>query len=166
MSASNKLIFSLAQNLDIDEKNQARNNIGAVGAFRQSVQTETVTLSSDQAQNGVIEVATKFDSGHYIMNVELYIATGSNVSDSRVPVRLTFVYNNVGPTDDTMWTSALEQFNNNAPWYAGLTMADAYVGPILTSRKLRINWEPSKIQAGVSIQVTISYLLISETEPS
>lgn len=31
MSASNKLIFSLAQNLDIDEKNQARKNIGAVG---------------------------------------------------------------------------------------------------------------------------------------
>ena len=30
MSASNKLIFSLTQNLDIDEKNQARKNIGAV----------------------------------------------------------------------------------------------------------------------------------------
>ena len=30
MSTSNKLIFSLAQNLDIDEKNQARKNIGAV----------------------------------------------------------------------------------------------------------------------------------------
>ena len=166
MSASNKLIFSLEQNLDIDEKNQARNNIGAVGAFRQTVQTETVTLSNDQAQNGVIEVATKFNSGHYIMNVELYIATGSNVSDSRVPVRLTFSYNNGGSTNDTMWTSALERFNNSAPWYAGLTMADAYVGPMLTSRKLRINWEPWKIQAGVSIQVTISYLLISETEPS
>ncbi len=30
MSASNKLIFSLAQNLDIDKRNQARKNIGAV----------------------------------------------------------------------------------------------------------------------------------------
>ena len=30
MSVSNKLIFSLAQNLDIVEKNQARKNIGAV----------------------------------------------------------------------------------------------------------------------------------------
>jgi len=30
MSASNKLIFSLAQNLDIDEKNQTRKNIGDV----------------------------------------------------------------------------------------------------------------------------------------
>jgi hypothetical protein len=48
MSASNKLIFSLAQNLDIDEKNQARKNIGAVGSFQQSTQTETVTLSNDQ----------------------------------------------------------------------------------------------------------------------
>lgn len=30
MSASNKLIFSLEQNLDIDEKNQARKNIGEI----------------------------------------------------------------------------------------------------------------------------------------
>ena len=30
MSASNKLIFSFAQDLDIDEKNQKRKNIGAV----------------------------------------------------------------------------------------------------------------------------------------
>jgi hypothetical protein len=48
MSASNKLIFSLAQNLDIDEKNQACKNIGAVGSFQQSTQTETVTLSNEQ----------------------------------------------------------------------------------------------------------------------
>lgn len=34
MSASNKLIFSLEQNLDTDEKNQARKNIGAVGCFK------------------------------------------------------------------------------------------------------------------------------------
>lgn len=34
MSASNNIIFSLDQNLDIDEKNQARKNIGAVGCFK------------------------------------------------------------------------------------------------------------------------------------
>jgi len=42
MSASNKLIFSLAQNLDIDEKNRVRENLGAVRCFMQTAMTRPI----------------------------------------------------------------------------------------------------------------------------
>ena len=166
MSASNKLIFSLEQNLDIDEKNRARNNIGAVGAFRQQIQSENITLTNDQAQAGHIAVPlTHHNLGAYLLNVELYAATGSNISDQRVPIRLELRYNN-GSSSSVMWTSALERFNSNAPWYAGLSILDnSGINP-LTSLELIVKWEPGKIQTGVTLGLTIEYTLLSETEPS
>ena len=166
MSASNKLIFSLAQNLDIDEKNRARNNIGAVAAIRQSIQSENITLTNDQAQAGQIAVPlTHHNLGAYLLNVELYAATSSNISDQRVPIRLELRYNN-GSSSSVMWTSAIERFNSNAPWYAGLSILDnSGINP-LTSLELIVKWEPWKIQTGVTLGLTIEYTLLSETEPS
>lgn len=166
MSASNKLIFSLEQNLDIDEKNQARKNIGAVAAISQSIQSENITLTNDQAQAGHIVVPlTHHNLGAYLLNVELYAATGSNISDQRVPIRLELRYNG-GSSSSVMWTSALEKFNNSAPWYAGLSILDnSGINP-LTSLELIVKWEPWKIQTGVTIGLTVEYILLSETEPS
>lgn len=166
MSASNKLIFSLEQNLDINEKNRARKNIGAVAAIRQVTQDESITLTNDQAQRGRIEVPLdNHDIGTYLLNVELYATTSSSISDQRVPIRLYFQYSNA-LASATEWTSALERLNSNSPWYAGLSMLPSSTITQHTVKNLVVYWEPLKIQAGVTIRLTIEYILLSETEPS
>lgn len=169
MSASNKLIFSLEQNLDIDEKNQARKNIGAVGLFRHNAQSATHTVTNDEAQAGTIEIPLDhFVRGVYLLDVQLYAGSGEGLSNTRIPLRVCFNYHfeGGGHSSSLEHTGALEQIDNTGPWYYGDSIRLHTDLGTLTGIDLEVYWGPWKIQAGKNIDVSISYVLLSETDPS
>jgi hypothetical protein len=168
MSASNKIIFSLAQNLNINEKNQARKNIGAVGFFWDNTQSVSHVVTNDEAQVGTIKIPLQhYDSGVYLLDVRLYAGSGSNLGNTRIPLRVRFEYKFDGGSHSSSLehTGALEQIDNDGPWYYGDTIRLRTNLGTLTGIDLEVYWGPWKIQANTSIDVTISYVLLSETEP-
>ena len=169
MSASNKLIFSLDQTLTDDEKTQARKNIGAIGMFWDNAQSDSHTVTNDEAQAGSIKIPlAHFDSGVYLLEIELYAASGANLGNSRIPLRMTFDYNfqNGGHASSYAHTGALEQIDNGGPWYYGDSKRVRTDVGTLTGVDLTIYWGPWKIQANTTIKVSIGYVLLSQTEPS
>lgn len=168
MSASNKLIFSLAQNLDIDEKNQARKNIGAVGCFGQSYQTATHTITNDEAQHGGFDVTLTHNSpGRYLLKINVYSGTNDGLQSDRYPLRLSAIqnYSGGGQSSVELGTTALERLDSPGPWYANATMILPNTFNA-TSIVLHLYFGMHKIPANAVLTVTIDYHLLSETDPS
>lgn len=168
MASCNKLIFSLTQNLDINEKNQARNNIGAVGCFDQAYQTVTHTITNDEAQNGGFDITLSHNSpGRYLLKINVYSGPNDGLQSDRYGLRLSAIqnYSGGGQSAVEMSTTALERLDSPGPWYANVTalLPNTFNA---TSIVLHLYFGTHKVPANAVITVSIDYHLLSETDPS
>jgi hypothetical protein len=167
MSASNKLIVSLAQNLDADKKNQARSNIGAVGAFTQQVQLGTHTVTNDEADSGVFDIQLSHHSaGLYILCITVQSGKDDGLNTDRYPMRISADLNHAdGRSTVELETSALERIDNSGNWLANI--ASLLPNTVnASSIYLHLYFGRNKIPANSTINFIIKYYLLSETKPS
>jgi len=169
MSASNKLIFSLAQNLDIDEKNQARKNIGAVGCFGHPFQTVTHTVTNDESQQGSFDITLSNKAkGRYFLRLSMYSGDNDGLQSDRYPFRITSYINleGGGQLVSELASSSLDRLDSPGTWYSIFTALLDNTSGTATSIVLHFYFGTHKIQANTTITTTIFYHLVSETEPS
>lgn len=169
MPASNKIIFSLTQNLDIDEKNRARHNIGAVGLFNRTAQTVTHTVTNNEAQAGHITLPLSLvKPGVYLVNLELYAASDAGLGNTRIPLHIRFDYTYEGGAHSSSFvhTGTLEQLENNGSWHYGDSISLRTNYSDLTGVSLEIYFAAWAIQANKNVQISVDSVLLSETDPT
>jgi hypothetical protein len=137
--------------------------------FSYNSQSVSHAITNAEAQAGKIRIPLDhFDSGVYLLDIELYAASSANLGNGRIPLRSYFDYTFQGGGHSSSFehTGSLEQIDNGGPWYYGDTIRLRTNFGTLTGVDLVIYWGPLKIPENTSINVTISYVLLSETDPS
>ncbi len=146
MSASNKLIFSLAQNLDIDEKNQACKNIGAIRGYNVNTITGSHQISQSEAQTGTMTFSV-FNSGIkgvMLYNVGIEVPASANLSQNVYPVqvKLNFTFEGGGTSYATVATGVLCRTGNDRAWdlYVNFFYDFDHHNRAITALKMTVDW--------------------------
>lgn len=161
MSESNKLIFSLEQNLDIDEQNRACKNIGAIRGYNISTITGSHQISNSEASTGTMtfSVFTSGIKGVVLYNIGIEVPTSANLGQNIYPVilKLNFTFEGGGTSYATVATGVLCRTSNSRPWdlYANFTYDFDIHSQTITALTLEVDWGELVIPQNTEIIYTI-----------
>lgn len=161
MSASNKLIFSLAQNLTDDEKSRACKNIGAIRSFAMNTITGSHQLTQGEASTGTVNFSVFWTgiSGVILYDVGIEVPETANLGQNTYPVivKLNFTFEGGGTAYATVATGVLCRTGSNRPWDCYVNFAydyDQHNRPI-TALKLSVEWGEWVIPQNTEIIYTV-----------
>lgn len=145
-----------------DDSFDAR-SVGITMTSQGSQSVDHVVTSAEASAGHMLIPLEHFDRGQYLLNVQLYAGNGTQLGRSRVPFRISFKYQfDHSDSWSLEHTGALEQVDNNGPWYYGDTIRLSTEVSGLTGIYLEVYWGANNVQANKTISVTISYVLLSE----
>lgn len=161
MSASNKLIFSLEQNLTTDEQNRACKNIGAIRDYTIATVTGSHQISNSEAQSGTMTFNALFTGvkGVVLFNVGIEVPTTANLGQNIYPVilKLNFTFEGGGTSYATVATGVLCRTSNSRPWdlYANFTYDFDIHSQTIAALTLEVDWGELVIPQSTEIIYTI-----------
>lgn len=162
MSASNKLIFSLAQNLTADEQNRACKNIGAIRGYTITPVSGSHQISQSEASSGGMSFNAMFSGvgGIVLYDVGIEVPPSANLGQNMYPVIITLdlTFEGGGTAALKVATGVLCRTSQNASWHLYVNFAydfDIYAHP-LTNVMIRVDWGEWVIPQSTEIVYTIS----------
>lgn len=146
-----------------DDSFNAR-SVAGIAMTHQAIQSVDHTVTSGEASSGDIRIPlSHFDRGVYLLNIQLYAGSGSHFGSNHVPLRISFRYRFGGSDSWTLeHTGALEQVDQNGPWYYGSTIQLNTNLSSLTGIDLDIYFGANKVVENDIVGVKITYTLLSE----
>lgn len=147
-----------------DDSFNAR-SVAGIAMTHQALQSVEHTVTSVEASSGNILIPlSHFDRGVYLLNIQLYAGGhSSHFGSSRIPLRISFRYRFDGSDSWTLeHTGALEQVDQNGPWYYGSTIQLNTDLPTLTGVDVEFYFGANKLVENDTINVKINYTLLSK----
>lgn len=161
MSASNKLIFSLEQNLTTDEQNRACKNIGAIRGYNITTTTGSHQISQSEASSGTMTFSVFTDGikGVVLYDVGIEVPTSANLGQNIYPVqvKLNFTFEGGNTAYATVATGILCRTGNSRPWDLYVNFFydfDLHNQPI-TALTMTVDWGELVIPQSTEIIYTI-----------
>lgn len=146
MSASNKLIFSLKQNLTDDEKSQACKNIGAIRGYTIATVSGSHQISSSEAQSGTMTFNALFTGvkGVVLYDVGIEVPPSANLGQNIYPIVITLniTREGGGTSAEKVATGVLCRTSNGQNWclYANFAYDFDVVAMPITNLMIQIDW--------------------------
>lgn len=166
MSASNKLIFSLAQTLTDDEKSQACKNIGAARTAYYPSLTGSHQITQTEAQNGVIKFGLTMPNALknnclVLFQVEIDVPTSANLGQNSYPVlvELRLTDADSGTAHETMASGVLCRTASNTQWKFVTSFMFDYrrINREWTMTEIDIDWGAWTVPQSTEIIYSIAY---------
>jgi hypothetical protein len=168
MSASNKLIFSLAQNLTDSEKYQGRTNLGTFGMYdiAEAEQSQTVGGGSVNLQ---YTVGSSLHNGVYLLNIDLSVSPDGLVpTDKAVPCVIFVDMNRSGGgvTPISRFTGALTRIESSGGYELGMSVMLPVDVDNALSFRFNCEFEIGKLPQGTVVKFNAEGVLIGNVEPT
>ena len=168
MSASNKLIFSLAQNLTDAEKYQGRTNLGTFGMYdiTEAEQSQTV---GGVSINLAYTVGSSLHKGVYLLNINLSVSPGGLVPTDKAVPCVIFVDENRpggGVSANTRFTGALTRIESSGGYELGMTAMLPVVHSDSLSFRFNCEFEIGKLPQGTVVKFNAEGVFIGNIEPT
>lgn len=155
MSASNKLIFSLAQNLTDSEKYQGRANIGALSKYRILPVTLNHTVTQQEAASGQFSFSVNAtQAGLYLLSLHLYVSPdGTKPNENLVPLLLDVTRHSSSGGSGSLsnYATTLTRLEQNGPHSCRVDIFQN-VYEQLSSLEFVVNSEPYKIPQNTPVK--------------
>ena len=161
MSASNKLIFSLAQNLTADEQNRACKNIGAIRGYTITPVSGSHQISNSEAQSGTMTFNALFSGikGVVFYDVGIEVPSSANLGQNMYPVivQLNLTFEGGGTSSFKVATGVLCRTGQNQNWclYANFAYDFDVHNQTLTNVMIQVDWGEWVIPQSTEIIYTI-----------
>lgn len=168
MSESNKLIFSLEQNLTDAEKYQGRTNLGTFGMYDipGAEQSQTVDGGSVDLQYTVGNILHK---GLYLLNIDLSVDHDGLVpTDKAVPCVIFVDENRPGGavSPNSRFTGALTRIESSGGYKLGMTVMLPVIDSNSLSFRFTCEFEIGKLPVGTVVKFKADGVLIGNIEPT
>ena len=168
MSASNKLIFSLAQNLTDAEKYQGRTNLGTFGMY-DIVEAEQSQTVGGGSVNLPYTVGSSLHKGVYLLNIDLSVTPDGLVpTDKAVPCVIFVDMNRAGGgvTGLKRFTGALTRIESSGGYELGMSVMLPVDIDNALSFRFNCEFEIGKLPQGTVVKFNAEGVLIGNVEPT
>ena len=147
-----------------DDSFNARSLAGIEMTYPAMQSVEHTVTSGEAGSGNILIPLLHFDRGVYLLNIQLYAGGhSSHFGSNHVPLRISFRYRFGGSEAWTLeHTGALEQVDQNGPWYYGSTIQLYTDMPTLTGVDVEFHFGANKLVENDTIDVEIKYTLLSK----